>query len=156
MFTMTWSWLYCQSVYKPWIQRLLSEEFRLATAARDASIETLHHLALVAGRQIALGDLRLKASPLAELTQLESVQTAQQLEAAVCGAKRDATLDETAVKVKIERACVGARRCLGCGKSLYGSLHLSLNPQIRAIACQHTKRLQRSGTGWGGCRCLPK
>lgn len=100
------------------------------------------------GRQIA-AEFQAEGVPFVAIdSDLESVQTAQQF--GYIAVQGDATLDETLIKVKIERAICLVAALPSDAENLYTVLSAkTLNPQIRAIARASTEealqKLQRGG-----------
>lgn len=100
------------------------------------------------GRQIA-AEFQAEGVPFVAIdSELESVQTAQQF--GYIAVQGDATLDETLIKVKIERAICLVAALPSDAENLYTVLSAkTLNPQIRAIARASTEealqKLQRGG-----------
>ncbi len=100
------------------------------------------------GRQIAW-EFQAEAVPFVVVDlDIESIQTAQQL--GYTALQADATLDETLIKLRIERAVCLVAALTSDAENLYTLLSAkTLNPQIRAIARASTQealqKLQRAG-----------
>ena len=133
------------------IQGYFQEGIRLQQQRRVMQSLSRHYIICGfgrTGRQIAL-EFEAEGVPFITIdSDIESVQSAQQL--GYTAFQGDATLDETLVKVRIERAICLVAALPSDAENLYTVLSAkTLNPQIRAIARASTqealKKLERAG-----------
>ena len=133
------------------IQGYFQEGIRLRQRRRLIDTLTEHYILCGfgrTGRQIAL-EFKAEGIPFVTVdSEVEQIQAAQEL--GYISVQGDATLDDTLLKVGIERAICLIAALPSDAENLYTVLSAkSLNPQIRAIARASTeealKKLQRAG-----------
>jgi len=133
------------------IQGYFQEGIRLRQRRRLIDTLTEHYILCGfgrTGRQIAL-EFKAEGIPFVTVdSEVEQIQAAQEL--GYIAVQGDATLDDTLLKVGIERAICLIAALPSDAENLYTVLSAkSLNPQIRAIARASTeealKKLQRAG-----------
>jgi voltage-gated potassium channel len=133
------------------IQGYFQEGIRLRQRRRLIDTLTEHYILCGfgrTGRQIAL-EFKAEGIPFVTIdSQIEQVEAAQEL--GCISVQGDATLDDTLLKVGIERAICLVAALPSDAENLYTVLSAkTLNPQIRAIARASTeealKKLQRAG-----------